>query len=406
MAIRVELPQLSDTMTEAVLVSWLVNEGDEVRVGDPVADVETDKAIMNIDAPASGTLLKQYAAEGDTVAVGALIAAIGQPGDPLPDPEEPPAEPVAEEPAPAAPPVTPSAPEPAAPTIPDSAQPDRIKASPKARKLAEENGVNLKDVAGTGPGGRIVKRDVLAGTAAKIPPGGKTVPITSRRKLMIRRLEEAARTIPTFTVSRDISMDAARSFRESLKTTRTFADGIGYNEIIMKAAARAMEEVPEMNASYVPEGIRFNDAVHMGMAVGLEDVVAVPVVRDCQTRSLAEISAEVRRLTEAARTGTLLAYDLGTSTFTISNLGMYGVDRFTAVLNPPEAAILAVGAVKRRPVVKPDAMTSGTSDMLTVGYEMSVTLTVDHRVADGMHAARWLSRFAGCMEDPVTLLVD
>ena len=401
MATHVELPQLSDTMTEGVLVAWLVKEGDNVRTGDPIADVETDKAIMNVDAPTDGIVLRQHVAEGDTVPIGAVVATIGAVGEDVP--------PVEAAPAPASVVETPTEqpPEPAvAAEEPAEHAPDtreRLRVSPVARKLAAEAGLPLDGLHGTGPEGRIVKRDVVAarGAAASAPTpasGSRLAPISSRRKLMISRLEELARTVPTFTVSRDVDMDPAWAFRESLKKTRTFAEGIGFNEIIIRAATIAMREVPELNATYTPAGIRCNDEVHVGLAVGLEDVVAVPVVRNAHSRSLAEVSAEVRRLTEQARSGSLLAYDLGKSTFTISNLGMYGVDRFTAVLNPPEAGILAVGAIVRKPRV--------VGDSVAVGREMSVTLTVDHRVADGVRAALWLGAFAGCLEDPVTLLVD
>ena len=404
MATNVELTKMSDTMTEGTVVEWLKKEGDQVRQGDRIAEIETDKATMDLEAPRGGVVLKRFVETGATVPCGTVVAVIGTEGEPVPD--------VAPEPdeqqgaASAAPSVSLSrAPEAkAAAPSPGEA---RLRSSPSARKLARMEGVDLKIVLGSGPGGRIVRRDVEAALAGQeqaaqevspTTPAGEMVPISRRRKKMIERLVVTHQTVPTFNLTRRIRMDAARAFRASLNATDTFARGIGYTELLVKAVACAMKVEPGLNARFTEQGIERLADVNVGIAVGLEDAVIVPVIRRCQARSLREICDDFERITARARDNTLLAADLGNSTFTISNLGMYGVEEFTAVLNAPDAAILAVGAIRPEPVA--------TGDRASVAELMSVTLTVDHRVADGVLAARWLQVFTRCMENPVCLLVE
>jgi len=404
MATKVELAQMSDTMTEGVVLAWLKEEGDEVRQGDAIAEIETDKATMELEAPAAGVLLKRYVEAGATVSCGTVLALVGNRGEPIPD-DEPTSAAAREASERVLPPSEPCASEAPAPYAPT--EDVRLRSSPSARKLARMEGVDLRTVVGTGPGGRVVRRDVEAVLAegrraapvaqpAHLP--GQTTPISRVRRKMIERLVATHQTVPTFSITRRIRMDAARAFRESLKMTETFAGGIGYTELLVKAVARAMKSVPQLNARYTESAIVLLDEVNVGVAVGLEEGVIVPVIRRCQARSLREVRDEFQRITTWAKEHSLLADDLGNSTFTISNLGMYGVEEFTAILNAPDAAILAVGAVARQPVVSDDG--------IVVAEMMSVTLTVDHRVADGVLAARWLQAFTRCLENPVSLLVD
>jgi pyruvate dehydrogenase E2 component (dihydrolipoamide acetyltransferase) len=404
MATNVELTKMSDTMTEGTVVEWLKAEGDEVRHGDSIAEIETDKATMDLEAPRDGVLLKRFVEAGATVPCGTVLAVIGAEGEPISD-----AAPAASQEHGATEAARSSA-EPG----PRQAQPlaspldaARLRSSPSARKLARTGGADLKAVSGSGPGGRILRRDVeaaladqkrMAAQAPSAPPAGEVVPISRLRKRMIERLVATHREAPTFSLTRRINMDAARAFRESLAVTNASAGGIGYTELLVKAAARAMKAEPGLNARFTERGIERVADVNVGIAVGLEDGVVVPVIRRCQALALHEIRDEFARIVARAKDNTLLAADLGNSTFTISNLGMYGVEQFTAVLNAPDAAILAVGAITPQPVV--------SAEKLSVAHLMSVTLTVDHRVADGVLAARWLQVFSRCVENPVCLVVE
>jgi pyruvate dehydrogenase E2 component (dihydrolipoamide acetyltransferase) len=452
----VRLPQMSDTMTEGTIVQWLVDEGADVRTGDPLLEVETDKAVMEVESSGSGVLLRRYVAEGDEAPCGSALAAVGEIGEVIPEmPDEVPALPQEELAPPRDEPVV----QPVEPvqgldepvvqqtdelfeqeepvsrqeelvlnpeelalsldTVPDleeavieeqetphsdtvpASERVRPRISPAARKLARERGVDIAGVAGTGPGGRIVKRDVSS--AVTVPDvaevaRGQVEPYSSRRKTMIRRLEEVASTVPVFSLRRTISMDAAHELREGLRQTHAFASGVSYNALLVRAVAMAMDEEPGLLGRYTSDGIERPATVDVGLAVESGDVVVVPVIRGCDRRDLASISMEMDRLINSAREGRLSATDQGGGSFSISNLGMYGVDEFTAMINTPDGGILAVGAVREAPVVR--------QGQVGVGLVMTVTLTVDHRVCDGAPAARWLGKFARLVENPLTLLVD
>jgi len=388
MARTIELPQMTDTMAEGTLVSWLKAEGDAVQAGEPIAEIETDKAIMELEAPEGGVLLKAFVAVGDTIPCGGPVACVGNLGDPIPDAT--------------------GASALATKTGPAPKHRGRTKASPAARKIATAAALGLDDVGGTGPGGRIVRRDVEAALAARaaappsepaqaVPTGG-VVPIGRIRRKMIERLVATHQTVPTFSLTRRIVMDAAAGFRDGLVATATFSGGIGYTELIVKAAARAMRDVPALNARFTDEGIRSIEDANIGVAVGLDEGVVVPVIRRCQAKTLRQIADDFRGLTERAKRNALLAADMGNSTFTVSNLGMYDIDEFTAIPNAPDAAIMAVGAIAPQAIVRGNAV--------AIARLMAVTLTVDHRVADGVAAARWLAAFAGYLENPIKLLVD
>jgi pyruvate dehydrogenase E2 component (dihydrolipoamide acetyltransferase) len=401
MATFVELPQMTDTMSEGILVAWLAEEGDSIRTGDPLAEVETDKAIMELEAPKSGVLLRKYAEEGVEIACGTIVVALGDEGEDVP----------------ATPPSNTES------TTPDDDQPDevpeqasasmdapatkdksdRVKVSPVARSMASDEGLDLSVVVGSGPDGRIVKRDVekaiseRTGAVAPSATGGGDARSAHIRRRMIDRLVETHQSIPTFTVNRQIDMGRAVGLRGELRATESFVDGIGYTEMIVKAAALAMRSVPQLNARYSGDEVVSIPDVNIGIAVGLDGSVVVPVVKQCDTKPLQGIVGEMAELAARAHAGALLADDVRDSTFTVSNLGMYGVDSFTAMLNAPDAAILACGSVHEQPVVRDGS--------LVVGTVMSVTLTVDHRVADGVAAAKWLAAFAESLENPVSLIV-
>lgn len=398
MATKIELTQMSDTMTEGTLLSWLKDEGDEVRQGDAVAEIETDKATMDLEAPADGVLLRKLVEPGATVPCGTVLAVIGAKGEPIPDIAPPSMA------ASSAAPTPPARPDERSTAQPRTDHP-RLRSSPSARRLARIEGIDLGTVAGTGPDGRIVRRDIESAALERKRPAGarervsqEVVPISRIRRKMIDRLVITHQTVPTFSLTRRIAMDGARAFRESLKVTATYARGIGYTELLVKAVARAMKAVPHLNARYTDHGIERLEEVNVGVAVGIDDGVVVPVIRRCQVLSLREIGEEFRRITAAAKEGSLLAADLGSSTFTVSNLGMYGVDEFSAILNAPDAAILAVGAIVPQPVA--------SNGEIVIREMMAVTLTVDHRVADGVLAAQWLQAFVRCVENPVSLLVE
>jgi len=369
MATPVILPQMSDTMTEGTLVRWLKAEGDEVEAGDPIAEVETDKAVMELEAPVRGTLLRVFVSPDTVVSCGTRVALIGAPGE------------EGEDEPPAAPPLTES----------------RVHASPAARKLASRSNIDIRRVPGSGPGGRVVLRDVAA-AAAKVlkEPTPSSWEFPRQRSVMVSRLVSSHQEIPTFTVTRTIQMDHALAFRKLQTESGAFPEGLGITELCVAAAARASGAEPRLNARYSDGRVILQETVNIGIAVGLEDFVVVPVIQRCNALTLKRIAAEYRRIVAAAKGGSLLPDDARDGTFTVSNLGMLGVEQFSAIINPPEAAILAVGAIRREICFE--------VDRIEARNVMSVTLTVDHRVADGLHAARWLQEFARALENPGQML--
>ena len=450
MAQLLDMPKLSDTMTEGVLRKWQKNEGDKVEPGDVIAEVETDKATMDYEAFDSGVLLKFLVANGTTVPVGGPIAIIGKAGEdisallaqagggapksapaaakpaPVAAAPAPAAKPAAPAPAPAAKPVAP-APVAAAPA-PKEAQ-GKILASPLARRLADELGVALRTVTGTGPGGRIVERDVknAAQTRGAVPttadlsfvppadsslpspvlperrtearpsaptaPGDQLIPLTLMRKTIARRLVESKSQIPHFYLTAEADMDAAMGFRQQV--SEMHGAKLSVNDLVLKATALALKRVPECNASWTDEGIVRFARVDIGMAVAVEDGLLTPVVRNVDGRTLGQIAEEARRLAGLARDRKLRPEDMTGSTFSISNMGMMGIDHFQAIINPPEAGILAVGRVRKEPVVK--------NDQIVIGQRMSLTLSCDHRVIDGAAGAKLLQAIVGILERPMTL---
>lgn len=392
MPTNVIMPSLGFDMTEGLLARWLKNEGDTVEKGQAIAEIETEKATVEIEAAAAGILARIIVHAGETVPVGTLIGVIAEPG-----------EEVTAAPSPPAPPPPAPVPEAGEGAAPAGA---RIKASPVARKMAEEAGLDLSRVKGTGPGGRVVERDVqeaIAAGTAPAPPGvpagpvpGTTVPLSRMRKTIARRMTESKATAPHFYVTIEINMEDAMKMREQLNGLAPEAERISVNDLIVAAAARTLARFPALNASYREDNLEMHSRVNIGIAVALEDGLIPPVLRDADKKSLGRIAAESRALTERARANKLRSDDLGGGTFTVSNLGMFDVDEFIAIINPPEAAILAVGAVTRRP--------AAAAGEVRIASLMKATLSVDHRVADGAQAGRFMQEFKKLLENPVTLL--
>ncbi|MEU8121421.1 dihydrolipoamide acetyltransferase family protein [Spirillospora sp. NPDC049024] len=440
------MPRLSDTMEEGVISSWQKQPGDEVAVGDVIVDIETDKAVMEYEAYEAGVLEKILVAEGETAAIGAPIAVIVPAGgarpepaaEPAAEPEQAPAEakrsPAAEA-APAPAPAPQAAPEPApvATAAPARAvgRPagSRPPSSPLARRLARDHGIDLATLTGSGPGGRIVRADIEAAVRAGAPaasapaaapasaapaaaapapapaapavqdraddPDVEAVPLNRFRKVAARRLTESKREAPHFYLNREVDAEALLAFRATLNEALAPAK-VSVNDLVVKAVATALREHPAVNVSYTEENLLFHKRVHVGVAVAVEDGLVVPVVRDADRKSVSEIGRETRELAGKARDGKLSAREMSGGTFSVSNLGMFGVDSFSAVINPPEAAILAVGAVRDEPVVR--------DGQVVPGKRMAVTLSVDHRATDGATAARFLARLAELLQKPLLIV--
>ncbi|MGI5208282.1 dihydrolipoamide acetyltransferase family protein [Spirillospora sp. CA-108201] len=420
------MPRLSDTMEEGVISSWQKQPGDEVAVGDVIVDIETDKAVMEYEAYEAGVLEKILVAEGETAAIGAPIAVIAPAGGARPEaapaaearpaarPEPAPAPEAAPEPAPVA-----AAAPPRAPGRPAASRPP---SSPLARRLARDHGIDLAGLSGSGPGGRIVRADIEAavragGPAAPAPaaaqapaasappapsvqvraddPDVEAVPLNRFRKVAARRLTESKREAPHFYLNREVDAGALLAFRATVNEALAPAK-VSVNDLVVKAVATALREHPAVNVSYTEENLLFHKRVHVGVAVAVEDGLVVPVVRDADRMSVSQIGQETRELAAKARDGKLSAREMSGGTFSVSNLGMFGVDSFSAVINPPEAAILAVGAVRDEPVVR--------DGQVVPGKRMTVTLSVDHRATDGATAAKFLARLAELLQNPLLIV--
>ena len=439
MATKVHMEALSPTMEEGQVVAWLKGEGDSVAQGDVLAEIETDKATMELVARGDGVLRAVFAGEGAVVPVGEVIAVIaaadeeiaalaagawGGGGAPA---EAPPPESVAEEPV-ASEPAAPSEPAPSelvAPSEPAASaspppQQGRVKASPVARRLAGELEVDLRAVAGSGPGGRVVKRDVEAAAEASaaaaspaapeleapivapVAPDGpvpefEDVPLSQMRKTVARRLVESLGPVPHFFLTVDVEMGRAIEVRARVNQLLKAEGGkASLNDLVVKAAAAALARHPECNAWWQNDSIRRFNRVHIGVAVAVPDGLITPVIRDAHLKGLGRIGAEVRELAARARQKKLQPHEYTGSTFSISNLGMFGIEEFTAVINPPEAGILAVGAVEERPVV--------VDGQVVARPRMRITMSCDHRVIDGAQGARFLATLKAFLEEPAAIL--
>jgi pyruvate dehydrogenase E2 component (dihydrolipoamide acetyltransferase) len=409
MAEVIRMPKMSDTMTEGVIVSWLKQVGDDIKPGDILAEVETDKATMELENYVKGTLLHIGIPAGGSVPVDALIAIVGQKGDditallsgasasaaPAAKAEEVKTETVS----------TPVVQAPAANSSTDS----RVKASPLAKKIADEKGIDINSISGSGDGGRIVKRDVETYTPASKGASKSTVvlptvvgqesfdevPVSQMRKVIARRLSESKHTAPHFYLTMSINMDKVIEARKAMLEYSPVK--ISVNDIIIKAVAGALRKNPAANSSWLGDKIRYNHHINIGVAVAIEDGLIVPVVKFADSKSLSHISAEVKELADKAKNKKLQPSEFEGNTFTISNLGMFGIDEFTAIINPPDACILAVGAAKETVIVE--------NGQMKIGQVMKVTLSCDHRVVDGAVGSAFLKTLKELLENPVKLLV-
>jgi len=418
------MPRLSDTMTEGVVAKWHKQIGDSVNEGDLLAEIETDKATMEFEAfpGQEGKLLYVGTGEGESAPVDTVLAILGEDGEDiesLKGGEAPVVEketPVAEMPAPSVPEPVVETPAPVAASTPAAAPvaietDGSIKASPLARKLAADKGVDLSMVKGSGDHGRIVKRDIDSfnpaihtspqpgvASAPSVPAGVESftdTPVSQMRKVIASRLSESKNTAPHFYVTMDIDMDNAIAARKAMNAGGEVK--ISFNDLVVKACALALKKHPVINSSWMGDFIRSNHHVHIGVAVAIEDGLLVPVLRHADQMPLAAISASVKDLAGKAKDKKLQPADWEGNTFTISNLGMFGVEQFTAIVNPPDAGILAVGGIKQVPVVK--------DGQVVPGNVMKVTLSLDHRAADGASGAAFLQTVKGFLENPVTMLV-
>lgn len=425
MATKVFMEALSPTMEEGRLVKWLKNEGDKVASGDVLAEVETDKAIMELVARGDGVLRKRLIDENATAPVGSLIGVIAAPdekiddlmtgapekkdgaqGSPAPAAPEPAAAPMPATSAPAAPaPKAQPQPAPEARTATPETR-GTTKSSPLARRLAAERGVDLTSIAGSGPGGRIIKRDIEAARVAAPTPAPRApqprsdsdyndVPLTQIRKTIARRLVESIGPIPTFYLTAEFDMERVAEMRSAMAQLGDEYK-VSFNDIVLKAVATALAQHPECNAHWLGDAMRFWNRVHLGIAVATEAGLITPVIFDADRKRLSEIAFEARDLAARARERKLKPEEYTGSTFTVSNLGMFGIDHFTAIINPPEAGILAVGAIEARPVVH--------NESVAVRRRMHVTMSCDHRIIDGAAGAKFLQTLKRLIENPLMLV--
>ena len=428
MAKVMEMPKLSDTMKEGVVAQWLAKEGDKVTAGTPIIEIETDKATMEYESPTSGTLLKILVPNGGTCALRAPIAVIGKADEDWKAALEafqaaagggagaskaaPAAVAAASStPAPtAAPAASASAAAAGAEAVALATDPGgRIKASPLARKVARDQGITLEGLAGSGPGGRIIVRDLEgaapAGSAGQAPgrvavasSGIVRVPLTMMRKTIAARLTESVQTAPHFYLTISINMDGVLQWRKQVQQRLGDSGKFSVNDVIILLTAKALRKHPTINASWGGDHIAQYGDVHIGMAVALPAGLVTPVIRQADTLTITEIAEASRALATKAKAGSLQPQDYQGATFTISNLGMAGIESFTAIINPPQAAILAVGATVPTPVVDSDGK-------VVVTQRMKVTLSCDHRVIDGYQGAQFLQTLKACFEDPLSAIM-
>ena len=426
MAEIIDMPKLSDTMSVGTLVKWNIKEGQTVAFGDILGEVETDKATMELSCTVPGTILKIYAPAGSQLPVGAPICAIGKAGEAAPTPGQ--AAPAPKAAAPAIPEATgiPCIPPAPAASAAPATQSDgsRAKVSPYAKRMAAQAAINAGSLAGSGPGGRVVARDVAAAASAPAAPAAPAgpvnvavappadgkgiqpdadVPVGGMRQTIARRLLESKVTVPHFYLEVEVDAAPLMAMRESLNKRLAEAGGadavkLSVNDFILKASAEALRRVPAVNASWAGTSIRQHSAVHLSFGVALEDGLVTPVIRDAHAKTLKDIAVEAKSLIGKARSKKLTPGEMSGSTFTVTNLGMYGVTGFFGIINVPNAAILSVGATIKKPVV--DA-----HDRLVVGHRMVIGLSGDHRVVDGANGAQFLQALKQLLEEPALMLI-
>jgi pyruvate dehydrogenase E2 component (dihydrolipoamide acetyltransferase) len=427
MITKVVLAKLSPTMEEGSIVRWNKNEGDAIKIGDVLAEIETDKANMEMEALSEGILRKVLVPAGTAAPVGSIIGVIAGADEDISEmlaaaeaeaqaaasPAK--VEEKAPQTAPAPPPPPVAAPRPsvsvaaATPAKPSTHRTGSVKASPLARRMARERNITLSLVAGSGPGGRVIKRDIegytggttLGGTGRGYAfpepavPAGVQIPHTSMRKAIARRVTQSKFAAPHFYASIEIDMDQAVDLRKQLAAAEI---KVSFNDLVIKGCSLALRAFPMVNATWTDDAIVTHANVDIGIAVALEDGLIIPVVRNADQKSMTAIASEVRELAGRARSKTLTPEEYDGATFAVSNLGMFGVTEFTAIINPPGSAILAVGAVRKTPIVD-------DHDNIRVGHRMTVTLSSDHRVIDGALAAQFLAELRKLIENPVLMLL-
>ena len=409
MATKVVMEALSPTMEEGRLVRWLKPEGASVANGDTLAEVETDKAIMELVARGDGVLRRQLVAEGATAPIGTLLGVIAAPNEDIAAlvggvaPVSASAAPNAPSPAPA----TAAAVAPEAPVAVTTSESERVRSSPLARRLAAERGLDLHAIAGSGPNGRIVKRDLDATVAPATPAAPvAAVPVTAGadytdialtqiRRTIARRLAESIGPVPTFYLTAELDVERVSEMRKAMAELGDDYK-VSVNDIVLKAVATALAQHPEVNAHWLGDRIRQFARVHLGVAVAIDEGLITPVVFDADKKRLRDIAREVRELATRAKARRLKTEEYTGSTFSVSNLGMFGIDQFTAIINPPEAGILAIGAVEAKPVVVGEAV--------VVRRRMRVTMSCDHRVIDGATGAKFLATLRRLIENPLLLV--
>ncbi|MBI2867347.1 MAG: 2-oxo acid dehydrogenase subunit E2 [Chloroflexi bacterium] len=418
MAMEVTMPQMGFDMKEGKLLRWLKKEGQAVNRGEALAEIETDKASVEAEAFQSGVLLKTLVKEGETVPVGTVIAYIGEAGE-----KPPTGAPSAPKAAAAPTPTAPAQPPPAAPAAkPAPAQQatpattGELKVSPIARKVAEEHGVNLRQVKGTGPGGRVQKDDVLnyveamkkgavapaaaapaAPAAAGAPAVAQRLPLSKMRQTIARRMTQSKQQVPHFYVEVEMDMTEAMRFRKELNETASLEAKVSVNDLIVKASALALLKFPHLNATYSEEGVQVHPQINIGIAIALEDGLIAPAILDCGRKSLGEIAKASKSLQERAKGGALKPEEYGGATFTVTNLGMFDVENFIAIIPPVQGVSLAVGTVKARPIAQ--------GEQVVVRQTMRGTLSADHRLTDGAVAAQFLMEVKALLQNPLRLIL-
>ncbi len=420
MATTIVMPQMGYDMREGTVVRWRKQEGEDVSRGEVIAEIETDKATVEMEAYSTGVLGRIVVEEGRTVPVGELIAVITDPGESIPSVEEltgrsdsagdAPQGETAQPPTPDATPAPPSLTR-DAPGVATSASPDGgVRATPIARRLAREKGLDLARISGTGPGGRITEADVLGyeeqiKTAPPPPPSSPTpaaapggrVELSRMRRAIARVTTQSKQEVPHFYITSEIDMSEAMAFRRQLNDALDDGTRVSVNDLVIKAAAKTLEKFPSFNASFQEDSIEFHPEINIGFAVAMQEGLIVPAINHCQNKSLAEVAKASSDLIERAQRGTLRVEEYTGSTFSISNMGMFDVDSFAAIILPPNAAVLAVATVKEQPVVR--------DGQVAIAQVMKATISVDHRVADGAEGAQFLMELKRYLEHPVSLLL-
>ncbi|PWB74971.1 MAG: hypothetical protein C3F07_06555 [Anaerolineales bacterium] len=413
MAETINMPKLGFDMAEGTLVRWVKQIGENINKGDVLAEIETDKATVEVESPASGVVLQFIVDEGSVVPVNAPIAVVGEKGEKVEAPaaesgkqkteekaEEKPASKTDEKPAPA----------PQASTTPED---DRIKASPLAKKMAEDNNLNLANIQGTGPGGRVVKKDVESALASgqasavsrqpaapsSVAASGEdeTVQLTKLRQAIARRMAESKTSVPHFYVTHEYKMDAVMAMRKQANEYLPDNEKLSVNDFIVKAVALTLRQFPNLNASFGGDKVIRRGNINIGIAVAVEGGLLTVVNRNTDQQLLRALSSDIKQKVARAREGKVKPDDIEGSTFSISNMGMYDVENFAAIINPPEAGIIAVGSAREVPVVE--------NGEIKTGWRMKATISVDHRVSDGAEAAQFMQALAGFLENPVRMLV-